>query len=234
MNLKIGVTFHKPYPICDAIKNTQIYNYIHAGRELYQGNDEFLLNIQGDNTGKNISKYNPYINECTSLYWMYYNMPDYDYYGHFQYHRFLQYDMNDLNENTILVSDVIFNLTNFNIYCFFNFDKKLPDLFNEFIFDYINKHEQERDLLIDFLTNQYDWFRFNIFIMPKQVWNEYGKWLTDIIEQTALPLINNNIHKCYDPRYYGYILELMNGYFNYKKSLQGFIIKRCSTIFEPY
>ncbi|EFA23922.1 DUF4422 domain-containing protein [Bifidobacterium gallicum] len=62
----IGIAMHKPYPVPDC----SIYMPIHVGAAL---KPEILKQIQGDNTGDNISTLNPYFCELTALYWLWKN-----------------------------------------------------------------------------------------------------------------------------------------------------------------
>lgn len=78
-NISIFVVTHKKH----SLKNLpQGYINIHAGREISED-----LGYLGDNTGDNISKLNPYINELTALYWIWKNT-SYSYVGTAHYRRF--------------------------------------------------------------------------------------------------------------------------------------------------
>ena len=93
-NISIFVVTHKKYSLNNL---PQGYVTIHAGREL--GKE---LNYIGDNTGDNISKLNPYINELTALYWIWKNT-EYNYIGTAHYRRFFS-DRNsyEFSEDSIL------------------------------------------------------------------------------------------------------------------------------------
>lgn len=61
--ITIGIAMHKPYPV----PQSDIYLPIHVGAALHP---DVLPDIQGDNTGDNISTLNPYFCELTALYWL--------------------------------------------------------------------------------------------------------------------------------------------------------------------
>lgn len=65
-DITIGIAMHKPYPI----PRSDLYLPIHVGAAL---KPEVLTDIQGDNTGNNISALNPYFCELTALYWLWKN-----------------------------------------------------------------------------------------------------------------------------------------------------------------
>lgn len=65
-NIAIGVAMHKPYPL----PKGDIYMPIHVGAALHPG---VLTEMQGDDTGENISELNPYFSELTALYWLWKN-----------------------------------------------------------------------------------------------------------------------------------------------------------------
>ena len=93
-NISIFVVTHKKHSLNNL---PQGYATIHAGRELGEE-----LGYIGDNTGDNISKLNPYINELTALYWIWKNT-SYSYVGTAHYRRFFS-DQNSyqFSEDSIL------------------------------------------------------------------------------------------------------------------------------------
>lgn len=88
-NLKIGVAFHKNYPINNYIKDRNIYIPIIHGEN---PNPNIFYN---DNEGENCAGLNPYINEITQLYWFYYHLDQFnnpDYIGLANYRRYLYFN----------------------------------------------------------------------------------------------------------------------------------------------
>lgn len=78
--ITIGIAMHKPYPVPQG----DIYLPIHVGAALHP---DVLPDVQGDNTGDNISTLNPYFCELTALYWLWKN-DNSDYKGLVHYRRY--------------------------------------------------------------------------------------------------------------------------------------------------
>ena len=89
---KILISYHKK----DFLLKDDILTPIHAGRAIalkQSGSSslEWLLsNMEGDNTGDNISEKNGSYNELTTIYWAWKNY-DADYYGLCHYRRYLSF-----------------------------------------------------------------------------------------------------------------------------------------------
>lgn len=70
--------------------------------ELVQGgaanSKQHLPGMLHDDTGKNISELNPRFNDAATIYWAWQNF-DNDYYGFFQYRRFLSFNTDILKKN---------------------------------------------------------------------------------------------------------------------------------------
>ena len=79
MDIKVIIAAHKKY----RMPKDKLYLPIHAGAE---GKDD--IGFKKDNTGKNISKKNPFFCELTALYWAWKNL-DADYIGLVHYRRHL-------------------------------------------------------------------------------------------------------------------------------------------------
>lgn len=134
MDIKIGVCYHKPYKIHETFLNNDDYLLIRTGitkeTKPIQEKDNtnifanpnlvssdffdlnkiteyanIFMNMQCDNTGDNIAKYNGNLNEMTVIYWLYKNI-EADYYGLFHYRRYLPFDKTELNENTIIAKKI--------------------------------------------------------------------------------------------------------------------------------
>lgn len=79
MNLQIYVTHHRP----GRIVSNRVVVPIQGGKAL----SRVELGIQGDDSGENISKLNPYYSELTTQYWVWKNCPGLDYVGFMHYRR---------------------------------------------------------------------------------------------------------------------------------------------------
>lgn len=79
--IKIAVATHKPY----RMPADSMYLPLHVGAALHP---DVCAEMQGDDTGDNISEKNPYLCELTGLYWLWKNC-DADYKGLVHYRRLL-------------------------------------------------------------------------------------------------------------------------------------------------
>ena len=75
-------SYHKPFPVPDL----NFIKPIHAGKAVAKN----ILNLEGDNTGDNISTENPYFSELTVMYyiWKNYNKEQLPYWGMCHYRRY--------------------------------------------------------------------------------------------------------------------------------------------------
>ena len=87
VSIKILVAHHKP----GTVIGSEMYLPIHVGKAL----SNYDLKMQGDNTGDNISQYNPTFCEMTAVYWGWKNL-DADYIGLCHYRRFFTFRHNSL------------------------------------------------------------------------------------------------------------------------------------------
>ena len=90
MSMKILVTYHKP---AELIKS-EVLIPIHAGRAL-QGEKKWMLDMQGDDTGENISSKNDIYCELTAMYWAWKNynlLGNPEYIGMMHYRRHLNFN----------------------------------------------------------------------------------------------------------------------------------------------
>jgi hypothetical protein len=83
MNIKIAVAHHKAWFV---FKNN-VFMPIQVGAAMAKK----TLNMQGDNTGDNISLLNPYYCELSALYWLWKNVKIADYLGLCHYRRYFTY-----------------------------------------------------------------------------------------------------------------------------------------------
>ena len=92
-DIKIIIATHKKYEM----PTDDMYLPLHVGKE---GKDD--LGYTGDNTGKNISKKNPYYCELTGVYWAWKNLKaDYIGLAHYRRHFSLKKKSKDKFENIL-------------------------------------------------------------------------------------------------------------------------------------
>lgn len=223
MDIKILVATHKKYDM----PKDKCYLPIHVGKA---GNYE--LGYQGDNEGKNISYKNKNYCELTGLYWAWKNLKC-DYVGLSHYRRHFS------NKNTFI------RLLNEKFDCILNenetrklidrYDVILPrkrkyyieTLYSHYAHTHYAEHlDKTRDIikeyypnyLADFnkVMNQRSGYMFNMFIMKKELADEYCEWLFDILERLE-NVIDLREYDAFQARLFGRVSELLlNVWLNHK------------------
>ena len=188
-NIKILVATHKKYKMPS---DTNMYLPIHVGCE-----GKKKLGFQGDNSGENISVLNPYYCELTGLYWAWKNL-ECDYLGLVHYRRYFTKMTKGYNES-INIDDVILNrfeveklLENSEVivpkrrkyyietlYSHYDhtFDASHLDLARKMI----EMKNPEYIASFDKVMKQRSGYMFNMFIMKKELLDEYCSWLFSIL-----------------------------------------------------
>jgi hypothetical protein len=183
MNIKILVATHKQF---ESPQDT-VYLPIHVGKE---GKSE--LGYIGDNTGDNISLQNPYYCELTALYWAWKNL-EADYIGLVHYRRFLSIKRINTAEKSILSREDVSCLCE-------KWDIILPSK-RYYIIETIHSHYAHahniehlnitRQIIKEIYPDYLESFdrvmkrrsahMFNMFIMKKELADEYCEWLFNIL-----------------------------------------------------
>jgi hypothetical protein len=133
MNIKIAVAHHKS----GFVFENNVFIPVQVGAALAKNK----LDMQGDDTGDNISMLNPYYCELSALYWLWKNVKDADYLGLCHYRRYFTYKK--------------LNLLAFFLHQFFSFLAKIISLFKAG-FNYTKIYQIDADeksymqLLIEF------------------------------------------------------------------------------------
>jgi hypothetical protein len=211
-NIKVVIATHKKYemPI------DKMYLPLHVGSE---GKDD--LQYTKDNTGDNISLKNPYFCELTGLYWAWKNL-NADYIGLSHYRRHFaskKINKKDLINSvlTLKETDKILNDVDIitpkkrkyyieNLYSHYAhtlyvepldiageiIEEKYPEYSNEF-----NK-----------LKKRTSAHMFNMFIMKKNLLDEYCTWLFDILFELE-KRVDNKKYDTFHSRFYGRVSELL-------------------------
>ncbi len=212
MNIKILVAAHKKYWFPD----DDVYMPLHVGKK---GKESFGL--PGDDTGDNISEKNIYYSELTGLYWAWKNLKC-DYLGLCHYRRYFGHKsfFGDIEKRKtqILKREDYERLLQ-------NADVILPKIRNYYIEtvrdQYIHAHS-ERDLAetrriieeiypeflpaFDKVMARKKVHILNMFVMPKNLADEYLAWLFDILFRYENWMDENGL-KDEKFRLYGFISE---------------------------
>ena len=199
------------------------YKIIHAGHA--QAKEDF--GYIGDDTGDNISRLNPYLNEITALYWMWKNT-NHSIIGLCHYRRFfttkfenyfftLKHDT-DFNVEKMLseteaqeiLHDCDIVVVRGPIFEFTQHELKLMlcnENVNEFVEEIMRKHIALRqpDYLeaFDLVSNSYSELMYEMFITRRKVFDAYCEWLFSfVIDVTEEVLARSNMAESVDHRKY--------------------------------
>lgn len=241
---KIIVCYHKD----SYIFRNDVLLPIHVGKEISANT---ILDIEKDNTGENISAKNPYYCELTGLYWLWKNVKA-ENYGLFHYRRFLdirdKYSKKDplypsllhlkdwngsIIDSQMELYDVILpnkNEFELNMYDYYKRDHVINDF--DIVIDIIKKDYPQYINACEKSLNHNKCYFYNMFIMKKNLFNEYCTWLFDIL-QKAESQIDLKGRDSYQRRAFGFLGErLLNIFVQYKtETNQNIKIKTVNNIF---
>ncbi len=205
-NIKIFISYHK----FSVLLKSEIFEPIHVGRTNAKNNSDLRWlekNMIGDDTGDNISFKNFNYCELTAQYWAWKNY-DADYVGFMHYRKLFNLrSVNNDEINEIIDKDFIkYGWNKENIEKLFSkYDIILPlyfELSEEItnIYDFYKKERniKELDVVIDVIKNDYPKYVSslekylsgtrslfcNMFIMKKDLFNEYSEWLFGILAKS--------------------------------------------------
>ena len=227
MKIKIAVCYHKVNPIFE----NEILLPIHGGRAI----SRVKLNIQGDDTGDNISRYNNEINEMTVMYWACKNLNHYDCIGLCHYSKFfLIDDKRDYFQNEYYLTSEEFKKMSYrDIYLqkyFSEFDVILPKtkFFTTSIENRFSNLLDKRNLIyvnqvIEELCPEYMevWKKYkrennttpyNMLIAKVDIINTFCEWYMKIFKR-LFELKDDKNNSLGKPRELGFILELLTPLF---------------------
>lgn len=192
-----------------------MYLPVFVGKDLHPAVNQ---TFQGDNTGDNISRKNPFYNELTALYWGWQNL-DADAIGLVHYRRYLS-----LNHRKDLGSVLTTAQTK---QLLATADIILPPKRRYYIetneSHYLHAHHHEPfEVLRRVIQEQYPEYKpsfervmkrtwahmFNMFIMKRQPLNEYCTWMFAVLAQVEKRTDIRN-YSVYEQRVYGFLSELM-------------------------
>lgn len=196
---------------------------------------EKIEGYQPDNVGENISNKNPYFCELTGLYWAWKNI-DSDYIGLVHYRRYFSESRKipkdeNLKFNIVLNSEEIKKILE-------NTDVILPQkrkYYIENLYDhykhtmYIEPLDETRKIInekypeyleeFDKLHKRTSAHMFNMFIMKKEILNEYCTWLFDILFELE-KRINVEQYDSFHARFSGRVSELLLDVWINKNNIQ--------------
>jgi hypothetical protein len=225
-NIKVIVATHKKYQM----PKDNLYLPLHVGAEGKEG-----IGYKKDNTGKNISKKNPFFCELTGLYWAWKNLKA-DYIGLVHYRRYLTINKH-LGKTTEEKFKSVLSLKEANELLKSN-DIILPNkrkYYIENLYDHY-KHTMHVETLdetkkiiaekypeylseFDKLYKRTSAHMFNMLIMKKEVLNDYCKWLFDILFELE-KRIDVSKYDDFHKRFYGRISERLLDVYLYTNNIK--------------
>jgi len=214
-NIKILVATHKKYqmPI------DPCYLPIHVGKE-----GKSNIGYMGDNSGENISEKNPYFCELTGLYWGWKNLKC-DYIGsvhyrrHFSNKNFIYRLCHKKFDCVLNNSEVEKLLKRYNVILPKKRNYYIETLHSHYAHTHYAEHLDEtrkildeyyRSYIIDFdiVMKRTSAHMFNMFIMKKELVDEYCEWLFSILNKLE-EKIDISKYNSFEARLYGRISELL-------------------------
>lgn len=204
--LKIGVCYSFDTLIQNVFKNKDIFTLI--GTNNFKTNMDFT-----DDIGDNISPYNKYVNEITVIYWMFkhLNILDYpEYIGLDHYRRYLNFNLTDLNEKSILCNIDYYKETIYGQYC----ANHCKDDLDNFIHAFKTVFPEYSTYLDQYLSQCYSAV-CNIFIMHIDEFNKYCEFIIKCFQIFLKTFDLNEINQRsnYQKRVGGFILERFTGFY---------------------
>ncbi len=207
-DIKIMIALHKPY----RVPQDDVYLPVHVGAE-----GKASLGFTGDNTGDNISRKNPNYCELTGLYYMWKNVPS-DYLGLVHYRRYFSVtkdrdkwkriasgeQIRDLLSRTDIILPVKRNYyieTNYSQYVHAHHEEDLIEtrkIIQEKYPEYLKAY--------DAVMKRTDGHRFNMFIMKRELADQYCTWLFDILF-TLEGRLDISGYSRNDARVFGFVSE---------------------------
>lgn len=215
MNIKILVATHKTYKM----PNDKCYLPVQVGRE---GKSD--IGYVGDNTGDNISEKNPYYCELTGLYWGIKNLKC-DYIGlvhyrrHFSGRGFLSNLIGNKFDKILSQDEIEMILKECDIILPKKRKYYIETLYSHYGNTHYSEHLDETRIILEKLYPEYvvDFDKvmnrtsahmFNMFIMKKELADNYCDWLFSILEELEKK-VDVNKYDAFQARLFGRVSELL-------------------------
>lgn len=217
-NIKIVVATHKEYQMPDE----DIYIPVLVGAN----NKKRIQGYTLDNEGDNISSKNPSFCELTALYWAWKNL-DADYIGVSHYRRYFSVMRNISRNEKKKFKQVLTENQIKRILTKEKVDVILPKKREYFISDlyqhykntlYIEPLDETRKIIeekypeyleeFDKIHKRTSAHMFNMFVMKKEILNEYCEWLFDILFELEKRM-NETKYDNFHGRFYGRVSEIL-------------------------
>ncbi|APW87352.1 TPA: DUF4422 domain-containing protein [Klebsiella variicola subsp. variicola] len=212
VSAKIIIATHKQYHF----PNDKIYLPLHVGKV-----DKKDLGINGDDTGDNISFKNASYCELTGLYWAWKNLSE-DYIGLVHYRRhFSNSKKNSKNkfENILTELELLSLIPRYDVLVPKKRKYYIETLYSHYKHTHYKEHlDYTRNIIksnypdyidsYDKIVNKTSGYMFNMFIMRKDLVDEYCRWLFPILLELEA-LIDSTSLTTFHRRFYGRVSEIL-------------------------
>lgn len=229
-DIKVIVATHKQYEM----PKDKMYIPLHVGKE-----NKKDLGYRGDNTGDNISLKNPYFCELTGLYWAWKNL-DADYIGLAHYRRHFVFKKKSKNkfENVLNFDEASKLLDRTDVILPQKRNYVIETLYSHYQHTlYVEPLNETRNIIEEKYPeylNEFDKIKkrrsghmFNMFIMKKELLNDYCSWLFDILFELE-NRVDNSKYNSFHARFYGRISELLLDVYLLTNNIS---VKECNFIY---
>ena len=216
--IKMIIALHKKY----MVSSDKLYLPLHVGAK---GKDD--IGFVRDDTGKNISDKNPFFCELTGLYWAWKNLSnkEADYIGLCHYRRYFTLDkkkrkseeerfekvltyqqVSKLLDKTDVILPKKRNYYIDSLYSHYKHTMYIEPL--DITGEIIEKKYPEYLYEFNRLKSRTSAHMFNMFIMNRKIFNDYMKWLFDILFELE-NRVDVTKYDSFHARFYGRISELL-------------------------
>lgn len=210
-DIKIIVATHKKYEMPD----DSMYIPLHVGAE---GKES--IGYAKDNTGDNISEKNRFFCELTGLYWAWKNL-DANYIGlaHYRRHFSIKNKSRNKFDNVLTLKEADKILSNIDVIVPKKRKYIIETLYNHYKHTmYVEPLDETRNIIATLYPEYLEEFdklkvrrsahMFNMFIMKKDIFDNYCEWLFSILFELE-KRIDNSKYDQFHSRFYGRISELL-------------------------
>ena len=214
-DIQVVVATHKKY----IMPEDKLYFPLQVGAETKES-----IGFQKDNEGENISLKNPFFCELTGLYWAWKNMNS-EYIGLAHYRRHFSLSNKKLKtqkekfEHVLTLKEADKLLKDVDIILPKKRKYYIENLYNHYKHTmYVEPLDETRKIIeakypsylkeFDRLKKRKSAHMFNMFIMKKEILNEYCTWLFDVLFELE-NRIDNSKYNGFHARFYGRISELL-------------------------
>ena len=213
--VRIFVVQHFDCLLPDVFANRSVYIPLMCGKSARP--DGGML---ADNTGVNISRYNPFLNEMTGIYWVAKNpecRKDADYVGFNHYRRALEWSPEQLSPRTIVATSVFFHRLIRARICF-NLN---PERRNFLLQSLIDKTVELGAGEFSTYLDSHTMYPYNMFVMSREAFDGYVEFVEPYIEW-MIGLIDSNVtgiqsESPSEKRIFGYLLEHLTSFWIYRE-----------------